>query len=172
MPNLANLARLNASKNFQQEHGYRLTSRYPKGVIMGNARMRTKPVIRQEEKLHIYVKNTIEAVIKQCGTAGITTHSIQVPFGATIRWEEKPTFTHPHWTRIVFYGYTRLERGFAHYEGEFGVWEIDLALWGGYPVDTEEAKRKPCVRTWGKAQCFTCSDEWRETIEQRRERLR
>jgi hypothetical protein len=139
---------------------------------MGNAKMRTKPVIRQEEKLPIYVKNTIDAIMKQCGTAGMTGYSIEVPFGATIEWEEKPTFTHPHWTRITFYGYTRLQQAFAHYEGEFGVWEIDLALWNGPSDSAEIAQRKPCTRTWGKAQCFTRSNEWRETSEQRKERLK
>lgn len=135
-------------------------------------RMSTKPFTRKEEDLHKYVRNTIEGVMKQCGNAGVLHNHIEVPFGETIEWEEKPTFMNPHWTKITFYGYTRFQQAFAHYDGEFGVWEVDLALQFGPPDNEELARRRPCVRTWGKAQCFTRSDEWRETSEQRKERLK
>lgn len=136
-----------------------------------NARMRTKPVVRLEEKLHIYVKNTISSIMPDCGNAGMYGRSIEVPFGETVEWVEKPTFSNPHWTKVTFYGYTRFEEAFARYEGEYGIWEIGLALFGGPPANDEIARRRPCVRTWGRAKCYTPSNEWRETKEERHTRL-
>jgi hypothetical protein len=133
--------------------------------------MKTKVRPIREKDLPRYVKAEIEGIIAPHETSRISGKALQIPFQAEVEWEERPTVLHPHWTKVIFYGATRFAQGFAHYRGQYGEWQIDLAPWNG-PIETiEEAQSVPCTRTWGTAHCIKASDEWRETQEQRRARI-
>lgn len=127
-----------------------------------NARMSTKPVTIKEEDLHKHVKSEIQAALKGIGS---------VPYLKTELWEEFPTHSNPHWTKITFYGYGPIRQAFACYEGKYGIWEVCIEVAGGRIKDTDEAKLYPCTRVWGKPVCCHPSDEWRESTEARRARI-
>lgn len=87
-----------------------------------------------------------------------------IPFHEIWVWEERPTFSDPHYRRVTFHGKTHISNGWARYEGEFGVWVVDLTT-------SKDEPRPACTKVWGTPQCVSPSEEWRETVQARRERL-
>ena len=129
-----------------------------------------KPI--QEKDLPKLVRNAVEYVLNTEGP--VETHrTLQVPWKSVIVWEGKPSIDNPHKTKITFYGYTNFEPAYARYEGKFGIWEVRLTSWNGRFEDPKErAKNYPCNQTYALPWLIEASDEWRETLEQRRARLR
>ena len=133
---------------------------------MSNPRMSTKvkPVVPEKA-----VRNYIAAILRDGQLRkfyGLEDTAREVPFHETWVWEERPTFSDPHYTRVEFHGRTHVSSGWARYEGQFGVWVIDITS-----ASSGDAERRVCTRTWGKPYCTHPSDEWHETQEQRKERL-
>jgi hypothetical protein len=132
--------------------------------------MRTK-YQATEKDLPKLVKARVEGAMcphdtsRSCGT------SIKIGFKETIQWESRPTWHDPHWTKITFYGNTRFEQGFAEYEGPYGKWRVYLVGLTG-PISKEKWQIAPCERTYGAPWCIEPSDEWHETPEQRKERIK
>lgn len=138
---------------------------------MGKTRMSTKYKPIAEKDLPKLVKRAVENAIAPHDTSRISGQSLQIPFKETVFWESKPSFSDPHWTKITFYGNTRFEQGFAVYEGMYGKWQVDLVGISG-PILQKRWEIEPCNRTYGTPQCVQASDEWRETPEQRKERIK
>jgi len=132
---------------------------------MGNARMSTKirPVV-PEKAVRNYIAGIFQegAMRKFYGIGGAR----EVGFHEVWIWEERPTFTDPHYTKVTFKGKTHISNGWARYEGKFGVWIIDLTS-----GSSGDEQRKVCTKVWGKPYCTHPSNEWNETQDQRKERL-
>lgn len=132
--------------------------------------MRTK-YSPTEKDLPRLVRARVEGAMAPHDTSRASGGSIKVGFKETILWEERPTWSNPHWTKITFHGNTRFEQGFAEYEGPYGKWWVRLQGLTG-PITYERLETEPCNRTYGTPKCEEPSDEWRETPEQRKERIR
>lgn len=133
---------------------------------MGNKRMSTKPYTAVPAK---EVRNYIASILhegkmrKLCGID----EGREIGFQEVWVWEERPVFSDLHYTRVTFHGRTYLSHGWAEYEGMYGKWIVDLIV---ERSDTEGYKA-PCTKVYGTPDCVQPSDEWRETPEQKRERL-
>lgn len=136
---------------------------------MGKMRTKYKPIA--EKDLPKLVRNAVEGAIAPHDTSRPSGNSIKVGFKETIFWERRPTWHYLHWTKITFHGNTRFQQGFAEYEGLYGKWHVDLVGSAG-PISKEKWEIEPCNRTYGIPQCIQSSEEWRETAEQRKERIR
>lgn len=128
---------------------------------MGNPKTSTKvrPIV-PEKSVQGYISNVLQdgKMRKFCGIGDAR----EVGFHEIWVWEERPTYSDPHYTKVTFHGRTHVSSGWARYEGKFGTWVIDLA---------SEGQSTACTRTWGRPYCTHPSDEWCETPEQRRQRL-
>jgi hypothetical protein len=127
---------------------------------------KVKPVVPEKA-----VRNYIAGVLHE--GAMLKFHGIgearEVGFHEVWVWEERPTFTDPHFTKVTFHGRSHVSSGWARYEGKFGVWIVDITAEGS--LSTADARKQPCTRIWGKPYCTHSSDEWCETQEQRKARL-
>lgn len=123
-----------------------------------------------EKDLPKLVRARVEGAICPHDTSRSNGGDIKVGFKQIIFWEDRPTWSNPHWTKITFHGNTRFQQGHAIYEGPYGKWLVYLCGLTG-PISKERWQIEPCNRTYGTPECIEPSNEWRESPEQRKERL-